>query len=196
MGPTHYQATWRAPRVTSSDGSFQYTSDGSAYCVTATFGTVSYTATNTTSPTQGGCAGHGQSGVAAITNLAANPSVDADTSGWASVWGNSGMGTATRTSSVDQSGSASYRMTWSVAPTAATSGIWSVLRTDTQSAGGKTYTGSMYVRPSWSGTTFRMDIVPYDAANVYLGGVVTGPATIPAANAWTRIIMGATSIKV
>lgn len=67
--------------ITSTDGSFQYTSDGSTFCLTATSGTVSYLATNTTNPTQGGCAGHGQGGVAAITNLSPNPSFETNTSG-------------------------------------------------------------------------------------------------------------------
>lgn len=59
--------------VTDTDVSYQYTSDGSAYCLTATVGTTSYKATNTTTPNQGGCAGHGQGGQPAITNLSLDP---------------------------------------------------------------------------------------------------------------------------
>lgn len=61
-----------------TDVSYQYTSTGTAYCLTATNGSTSYylnSATNTT-PTAGGCAGHGQGGVAAVTNLVANPSAE------------------------------------------------------------------------------------------------------------------------
>lgn len=67
--------------ITANNGALQYTSGGSTYCMTATSGTVSYTATNTTNPTQGGCAGHGQGGVAALTNLSPNPSFESDISG-------------------------------------------------------------------------------------------------------------------
>ena len=59
----------------SGDVSYQYTagSNGS-YCITATNGTTSYKISESTTPTAGGCAGHGQGGVAAITNLGTNPS--------------------------------------------------------------------------------------------------------------------------
>lgn len=62
-----------AADVNDSDVSYQYTSDGSTYCLTGTVGTTSYKASNTGNPEQGGCAGHGQGGVAAITNLAKSP---------------------------------------------------------------------------------------------------------------------------
>jgi prepilin-type N-terminal cleavage/methylation domain-containing protein len=174
--------------VTINDGSFQYTSDGSTFCLTATSGSVSYTATNTTSPTQGGCAGHGQGGIAAITNIAPNPGLETNTTGWSSVWGNSGAGSGLRTTSVFHSGSAAHRMTWSSAPTAATSGIWSAIRVDTPSAGGQTYTASMYIRTSWNGASYRMEPIPYDASNTFLGSVGAGSITAMSANTWTRIM--------
>ncbi len=59
--------------LSDSDGTYQYTSDGTSFCITATAGNVSYKASNTESPAEGGCAGHGQGGVAAITNLSINP---------------------------------------------------------------------------------------------------------------------------
>lgn len=62
--------------VSDNDTTYQYTSDGSTFCLTATAGTISYTATNTTNPSQGGCAGHGQGGVAAVTNWSQNPSLE------------------------------------------------------------------------------------------------------------------------
>ncbi len=56
--------------VTNNDVSFQYTSDGTTYCITGTAGNISYKASNSTSPSAGGCAGHGVGGVAAVTNYA------------------------------------------------------------------------------------------------------------------------------
>ncbi len=51
------------------------------YCVTATTSSVSYYESNTTpNPTSGGCPGHSQNGVSAITNLATNP--HAVSGGW------------------------------------------------------------------------------------------------------------------
>ena len=48
-----------------------------AYCLTATTGPTSYKISSTsTTPNAGGCAGHGQGGVAAITNLVTNPSFE------------------------------------------------------------------------------------------------------------------------
>ena len=62
--------------IKDGDVSYQYTSDGSAYCLTGTVGATSYKASNTGNPEQGGCAGHGQGGVAAVTNLSTNPSAE------------------------------------------------------------------------------------------------------------------------
>ncbi len=62
-----------------SNVSYQYSVNNTAtpatWCVTATSGTTSYYQNNTdhTIPTPGGCPGHGQNGVAAITNLATVP---------------------------------------------------------------------------------------------------------------------------
>ena len=70
----------------STSTTYQYTSTtGTDYCLTATTGNVSYylNTTTATTPTSGGCAGHGQGGVAAITNLALNPSAETD-NGWVS----------------------------------------------------------------------------------------------------------------
>lgn len=57
--------------------SYQYTQldNGTNYCVTATQNKTSYflNSTNQTTPTKGGCPGHGQGGVQAITNQFTNP---------------------------------------------------------------------------------------------------------------------------
>lgn len=71
----------------SSGTSYQYTapSSGTSYCLTATNGTTSYKVSNdATTPTTGGCPGHGVGGVAALTNLATNPSFEASLTGVAS----------------------------------------------------------------------------------------------------------------
>lgn len=98
--------------ITANDGSLQYTSDGSTFCLTATSGTVSYTATNTTSPTQGGCAGHGQGGVAAITNLAMNPSLETNSDGWSRGEASGSVSSLSRDTTQGYAGSASAQYTY------------------------------------------------------------------------------------
>jgi prepilin-type N-terminal cleavage/methylation domain-containing protein len=65
----------------STGTTYQYTNgSASTYCLTATNGTTSYKISNTaTQPSAGGCPGHGVGGVAAITNLATNPSFETNT---------------------------------------------------------------------------------------------------------------------
>lgn len=68
--------------IANTDVDYQYTSNGTTYCITGTAGNVSYKASDTAGPTQGGCAGHGQGGVAAITNLSTNPSAEVNLSSY------------------------------------------------------------------------------------------------------------------
>ena len=122
-----YPATGNLAAADIKDGdvSYQYTSDGTTYCLTGTAATTSYKVTDTTSPIAGGCAGHGQGGVAAVTNMAINPSVEANLSGFNGAYGGV-SGTLTRGTNGGNSGSAYARATWNVAPTSFTSGIWLV----------------------------------------------------------------------
>lgn len=62
-----------AAGVTDGDVAFQYTSNGTTFCMTGTKGTTSYKVSDSTTPTAGGCAGHGQGGVAALTNYYRDP---------------------------------------------------------------------------------------------------------------------------
>lgn len=98
--------------ITTNDGSFQYTSDGATFCLTATSGTVSYSASNTTNPTQGGCAGHGQGGVAAITNLAMNPSLETNSNGWSRGDTSGSVSSLSRDTTQGYAGSASAQFTY------------------------------------------------------------------------------------
>lgn len=71
----------------SGDASYQYTSNGTTYCMTATSGNVSYQTTESTTASSGGCAGHGQGGSPAVTNLATNPSFESNNSNWNTIAG-------------------------------------------------------------------------------------------------------------
>jgi prepilin-type N-terminal cleavage/methylation domain-containing protein len=91
--PATLAATNNNQGVKASSGTtYQYTTDGVTYCLTATNGTISYKVSNTAmTPTVGGCPGHGVGGVSAITNLALNPSFEANTT-------NAGVANGTTTS--------------------------------------------------------------------------------------------------
>jgi len=82
-----YPADLATAGVTDADTTYQYSVNNASsprtYCITATNGVFSYYQSNTvTSPTTGGCAGHGQGGVAAITNYVTNPGVEIVQSGY------------------------------------------------------------------------------------------------------------------
>jgi prepilin-type N-terminal cleavage/methylation domain-containing protein len=91
-----------------SGTSYQYSVNNAVtpqtYCVTATNGTTSYQVSSaSTTPTSGGCAGHGVGGVAAITNLVTNPSFETNVSGWANY---TGFNAPTQVTTTPWSGSA------------------------------------------------------------------------------------------
>lgn len=90
------------------------------FCVTGTNGNSSFYLNNSTAtaPTKGGCAGHGQGGVAAITNLHPNPGAMSAT-GYGSWAGNTGNTITTGVVAAPWSGSGSaYRSTWTAVASA------------------------------------------------------------------------------
>lgn len=86
-----YPAT--ANGLTKSDGTsyeYSYVASGNSYCLTATLATTSYKITSgDKNPLAGSCPGHGNGGVAAITNLITNPSFENNTTGWGTANGSS-----------------------------------------------------------------------------------------------------------
>lgn len=142
-----YPATGNLASAGVSDGdtAYQYTSDGTAYCLTATAANVSYYLNSTTqaSPAQGGCPGHGQGGVVAITNLITNPSFETGTTSWLSA---NGATLTWQASSAIGFGAYGVR----VVPGANTSD--SGIGYNLSAAAGKTYTFSASVRAIVAGT--------------------------------------------
>lgn len=71
---------------TSANTTYQYSVNNAVspqtFCLTATTGTISYYISQDSIPQSGGCAGHTVGGVAIITNLAANPSLESSATGW------------------------------------------------------------------------------------------------------------------
>lgn len=125
--------------VNSSDVTYQYSSSANTYCLTATNGTTSYKISNTSATaTVGGCPGHGQGGVAAVTNLITNPSIETGTA----TYGIGGVGVASSTDWANN-GTHSLKLT----PTGATSDSYTNVSGDTGAVrlgmqAGNTYTVS------------------------------------------------------
>jgi prepilin-type N-terminal cleavage/methylation domain-containing protein len=108
-----YPADLSAIDISAADqANLQYSVDNTAtprtYGLTGTNGNYSYYVSNaSTTPTAGGYPGHGQNGVAAITNLITNPSAETSTSGWTTY----GSASVNRVSTWKTSGNYSFQMT-------------------------------------------------------------------------------------
>lgn len=70
--------------VTKNDTvAFQYTSNGTTYCLTGTQKNIAFRVSDTSgNPAEGVCAGHTQTGAPQITNVLTNPGVEAGQNGW------------------------------------------------------------------------------------------------------------------
>lgn len=153
------------------DFQYSYTASSDSYCLTATKDTVSYKIQSTDQvPTQGGCAGHSQGGVAAITNLIPNPSFEA------AGWGCTGALAGTPV----QSGTKSWSMTTAVSTTDTFCQYNLALQPGT-------YTVSLYVYLTGNGATFNnRDAMFYNA-----GSLSVSPGTTiynrSALNQWQRV---------
>ena len=71
----------------SDSATYEYSANNSVnpktFCITVTANSISYYSSNAvTQPTSGGCPGHAANGVATITNLVTNPSVETNSTGW------------------------------------------------------------------------------------------------------------------
>jgi prepilin-type N-terminal cleavage/methylation domain-containing protein len=155
------------------DFQYSYTPSSDSYCLTATKDAISYRIQNSNkTPVQGGCAGHGQNGVAAITNLIPNPSFEA--SGWA------GCAGASATTPTPQSGTKS----WAVTTAASTTDTFCQYNLPLQPG---TYSVSLYVYLTGGGATFNNR----DAMFYNISGLSISPGTVvynrSALNQWQRV---------
>ena len=165
--------------------SYQYsTVSPGNYCVTTTIGNRSYKISETTPATLGGCPGHNQGGVTAITNWAFDPNVITSMSNFAT----SGSSVAPSTNSIatDRAhlGTTSLKK---VISASAAQGTGAKAFTPTLTAnGGETLSWSMWVYSTRAGT-----IIPIAEAYRISDGVYTNcvntAASVPA-NSWTQIV--------
>lgn len=162
-----------------------------SYCITATQGTTSYWVSSTaTLPAKGGCPGHGQGGAAPLTNLAINPSVETNGTGWTNRWyGSGGSGTLALSAAAAQSGSMGYRKTWTVAGGGQDIGMSYVISGLSAS---KTYSFSAYVRDSLAAGQRPM-LEWRDGAGTKIGSTIMGTEVATGANTWRRLTMTETA---
>ena len=175
-----------------NDTTYQYTSDGTTYCLTATNVTVSYylNSTTTPSPTAGGCPGHGVGGAAAITNLVSNPNVEGSTASWGN-YTNGGTISASRPNTGGATSSTYfYRITWTAASTGKGGGCYPYRAGQGQLTAGNTYTFSIWIRSSVV-QVVNMQLEWNDSSFVRIGSIVYGSNFNLSANTWTRVSMTA-----
>jgi prepilin-type N-terminal cleavage/methylation domain-containing protein len=116
------------------------------YGITATNGNISYYVSNeSTTPKPGGYPGHGQGGVAAITNLSTNPSFESNSTGVSNVNG----ATSPRIANAAISGSSGLRVS---CPSGGTVDCGVNLGLSIQVMAGKTYTYQVTLRGVVAGT--------------------------------------------
>ncbi|MFZ3009762.1 MAG: type II secretion system protein [Candidatus Microsaccharimonas sp.] len=190
-----YPASLAAVGVADSgDTTYQYsvnnTSTPKTYCITVTTGSTSYYSSNSVPvPTSGGCAGHGQGGVAAITNLIPNPNMTSAGVYWTN-YGTGGVGAESLGTTAPMFGTTFKRTTWSTAPTGTVqSGV--NFTPDRPIVTGATYFFSIYLRQSWSGSQ-SLFLMFKDAGGTGITQVQgTFAAVTP--NIWTRFSVSATA---
>ena len=159
------------------------TDDRKSYCLSTTSlpasANTSFTRTQSTGdPVQGRC----------VQNLILNTSVENGTSGMGASYGQGGVGTVGQNTTSPYQGANILRMTWSTAPTnVTTGGLWSYSNSATGlNAAGKVYTASAYIRNSWAGGTFSLNLVGYSSTSTVTGEIYGSTVTVPA-GAWTKV---------
>jgi prepilin-type N-terminal cleavage/methylation domain-containing protein len=173
------------------DVTYQYTGSGSTFCVTATSGNVSYQITDTSNPTPGGCPGHGQGGIAPITNLVRNPNATTNATDWAPISSAGGGPTGSRITGLvpPLTGvTTAYRGTLTGTP----SSWWRVQNSQPAPVTpGLPYTLSSYVRSNVTGST-GVIIIWMDSVGATIIESASGTVT-QNADSWARRSVTATA---
>lgn len=159
-----------------TDINYEYTSAGDTYCLTATKDTVSYKIQNTnTTPVQGGCAGHGQGGVPATTNLVTNPGFETNTTGW----GTMNCSSQNRDTTIFHTGTSSYKCVSNSTVVSFFTGPATAV------AVGENHTMSAYVR-SDQPRQIEIYISALDGSGAEIQRINSTYTTL-SANTWTRV---------
>lgn len=171
-----------AAGISDAEVTYQYTSDGTTYCITATSGNVSYKASDSTTPQSGGCAGHGQGGVAAITNYALNPNAV----GNATRFGYAGTpASATTTIAFDRSHSGTTSLKRQVNATGQTGAMMRVPVNGLRIDPGEKVSWSFWVYSTKAGNIYPYIDATKTSDGTYAGG--SAPLVAVPANTWTKV---------
>ena len=186
-----YPATLAEAGLTNSGNrSYQYTVNNATvprfYCLTVTVSNKSYflNSSDQTSPSAGGCPGHGQNGVPAITNYASDPGAEGTSTARFGHIGGS-VAPATVTIATDQSHSGNSSLKRAITGTGQTAGV-ARPSTPFRLNVGETLSWSLWVYSTKAGT-----MIPYIEGTLVSTAAYTGRGggaaqAIPA-NTWTRI---------
>ena len=175
----------------SGSTTYQYRVDNSSnpktWCSTVTVGSKStYVSNSQATPVAGGCAGHGQGGVAAVTNLAKNPKPASGTgssggySGYAGVGGVASSGVYNDTAL----GRTIWRITWTTGSTSNGGSFW---LSDPIIIPGERYQISQTIRSSKNQTVTPLIVWINSAQTAEVGSYVNMGATNLVAGAPKRI---------
>ena len=184
--------------TTSSSCSFDYNGTNyqyaagtnGAYCVTTTVADKSYKVSDSTTPQAGGCPGHGQGGVGAVTNLARDPSGVTSISNYASA----GSGPAPNTPSIatDRAhhGTSSFKRVFSGSGSSGTAAL-ALIPGATVINGGQQLHWSFWVYSTRAGSISTYMEATKTSDGTYYG---QGGGTVPGipANTWTKVTASAT----
>jgi prepilin-type N-terminal cleavage/methylation domain-containing protein len=165
-----------------NDTNYQYRAGtNGAYCVTTTVGNKSYRVSEATNPQAGGCSGHGQGGVAAITNLAIDPSAVTSTSNFALMGTNYATFTSAIASDNAHHGSTSLKRTITGAGTIAAKTLFPSYRI----AAGSHLSWSLWIYSTRAGA-INLHAEGNRVSDGSYAGCGGGATSIPA-NAWTKV---------
>jgi prepilin-type N-terminal cleavage/methylation domain-containing protein len=176
------------PMPTADGTTYAYhpTNSNANYCVTVTNGSNSFKVTDTSpAPTQGGCAGDGVGGVAAITNLTYNPNGDSSTVNTYSM-GNIGT-TISTDATTKYAGAGSFKLVGNNA----SGGIgraWNIGDLPL----GTTFTWSAYI---YSTTPQTINGYGETTSNTNTYQSMSGPTANIPANTWTKYSWSGTSLQ-
>lgn len=121
-----------------------------------------------------------------VQNLVLNPSAEGNINGLSASGGVGGVITSGANSTAAFSGSSLYRVVWTTPPTSNSSSWVASSSATGLNAGGKAYIASGYVRASWSGSTFGLNLVGRTGG----GGVTSetyGTSVTLSPGVWTRL---------
>jgi prepilin-type N-terminal cleavage/methylation domain-containing protein len=177
---------------TSNGTVIQYTANNAVnpatFCMTATNGSNTYYITQDIAYTVGACPGHVNINNSPVTNLATNPSLEVNTTGWISVPGTSGTAPITNpTTGGGYFGTHYGHQQWSAATTVIGGGP----SFNIGATAGTNYASSLWVRSSKAQKVY-LEMKYLTSGGATIGSPFTTTAAVIPANTWTNL--GLTSL--